>query len=52
MRLQIGSLWCDHRGQEFEILELGDGENPWVHYANIRTDSPTPAWLPLLHVDS
>jgi hypothetical protein len=37
MQLLVGSLWTDPRGQEFEIVELGDGENPWVHYENIRT---------------
>ena len=37
MQLLVGSLWTDPRGQEFEIVELGDGENPWVHYENIKT---------------
>ena len=37
MRLQIGSQWCDHRGQEFEINTIDEnGDETWVNYTRVK----------------
>jgi hypothetical protein len=37
MQLSLNSHWIAGDGQTFRIVELGDGDNAWVHYVNIRT---------------
>lgn len=36
MRLQIGSRWRDHQGQEFEIDSVStNGAETWVEYCRV-----------------
>jgi hypothetical protein len=36
MRLQIGSRWCDHLRQEFEVDTVStSGTETWVYYTRL-----------------